>query len=422
MKRLLQTFRLTNSSIIDDVVRSLAVSRWSGVDRVSPGKVCLSRTASRIDATDPVLPKDSGSSWSKFVLGFRFDEDDQTGGEEVWYPQGLTGSADADESGYVDGRKFLMVSWYCRYPGMDRLDVALEREGEGTYPHPFKDPAQLLDRACSRISLIDVTDFDDLRYRHILLVEPILNEEGRADFVALVERDVDGNPKGVAHCGGCVWFGRWLYVCTGGELMVFDMDLLSDIEGQNADYGDSTSVGWDGRKYHAFGYRYVLPLVIRYRFESLDERVQFGEEGGPFSALGLDRSAEPPQLIASKYVVEAGRDDYESDPWARVAICWSLNDHNGTLADLDAADAYLTRALYVQGVSAGGATMWFSASDGDTHRLEVRTTTGSGYTRYAWPAGAEGVTYSPNSDNLWCVTEYPDRRICFCVDRATVDR
>lgn len=430
MRTLYGTYSLHQQNLALTWVRGLVVPLWAGIEPVRPGDVYLARDAKRIDATDSALPQDTSSGWSKFVMGFRFNEDDQTGGLDQWYPQGITGSADADESGYVDERKFLIVSWYCRWPGTDRGKAASRVGGSQNHLDDFENPEELLDLACSRISLIDVTDMDEIKYRHILLVEPVLTE-GRADFVAAIEQDADGNPRNVAHCGGCVWFGHWLYVASGDELLVFDMDLISDIKGQNSNYADSDTVGYSGGKYHAFGYRYVLPLIARYRFTSESEgwvgggllggggfpgtAVDFAGSG-PFSALGLDRGSTPPRLIAAKYVTEAS--GFDEDPSHRVVIFWDLNESTGVLDDPDASAAYRTDTYYVQGVHAWGDTVWFSQSGTGVAELGVRTTTGSVGSEYDWPAGAEGLTYStPSGDRLWCVTEYTNARVCFAVYR-----
>lgn len=434
MRNLYGTYTLYDQNVFLTWVRGLVVPLWTGIEPVRPGDVNLSRDAVRIDATDPALPQDTRSGWSKFVMGFRFDAADQEGGEEQWYPQGLSGSADAHESGVVDGRKFLVVSWYSREPGVDRPLEPLTRVG-GADTGDFKFPEELLDRACSRISLIDVTDMDEIKYRHILLVEPVLTD-GRADFVAAIERNDDDTPKDVAHCGGCVWFGHWLYIASGDELMVFDMDLLSDIRAQNSKYDESTTVGYSGGRYHAFGYRYILPLMARYRFTSESEgSVSGGLLGGggfpglaedfagsgPFSVLGLDRGSSPPRLVAAKFVTQdAG---YDEDPSHRVVIFWDLNEATGVLHDLEASAAYRTDTYYVQGIHAWEDTVWFSQSATDVAELGVRTTTGPGGSEYDWPAGAEGLTFStPSGDRLWCVTEYRANRVCFAVRRGDVPR
>lgn len=425
MRRLHGTYRLYDPDPLTDVMRTAVALAWTGVEQVRPGEVSLTRRGTQIDATDSAV-----AGVPSFVMGFRFSPSDDSVNAEGWYPQGLTGSADADASGFVDKRNFLIVSWYSRNPGAARIDPPDRVDGSTDHTVPFSNPEDLLDYPCSRISLIDVTEIQRVEYRHILLVEPVYTD-GRADFVAAVERDEDGNPKDVAHCGGCVWFGRWLYVATGDELLLFDMNLLSDLAPQNPTYADSTTVGFAGGKYQAFGYRYILPLIRRYRFQSMDETIDFSIRlsavdlggSGPFSTLGLDRSTDPARLVAAQYVVPEDPDSpYDQNRSHRVAVFWALDERTGLLADLDASDAFRTGTYFVQGVHAAGDTMWFSQSTSGFASLAARSVHGGRGSDHPWPLGAEGLTYStPLGDRLWCVTEYRDERVCFCVQRGDLD-
>ncbi len=94
-----------------------------------------------------------------------------------WWPQGISTSADADESGLVAGRRLLIVSWYSK---------SVEGASHG-----------------SRISILDL---DTLRYAHVLLVTPELE------------------PLHV-HAGGLVWLGDHLHVAaTRRGLVSFRLD------------------------------------------------------------------------------------------------------------------------------------------------------------------------------------------------------
>jgi hypothetical protein len=105
--------------------------------------------------------------------GFRWN----TGDDNVsyWYPQGITGSADATADGIVDGRRALLVSWY-------------SKNGKG-----------------ARISFVSADRLASATYRHVLLVDRKL-------------RPI------TTHAGGIAWFGNYLYVAeTHGGLRVFDL-------------------------------------------------------------------------------------------------------------------------------------------------------------------------------------------------------
>jgi hypothetical protein len=93
--------------------------------------------------------------------GFRWNPGDDN--VSYWYPQGITGSADAAADGIVDGRRSLLVSWY-------------SNNGKG-----------------ARISFVNADQLASATYRHVLLVDRKL-------------RPI------TTHAGGIAWFGNYLYV------------------------------------------------------------------------------------------------------------------------------------------------------------------------------------------------------------------
>ena len=76
----------------------------------------------------------------------------------------------------VHNRRLLITSWY-------------SKGGEPGFEGPNKG---------SRITIVDL---DTLRYRHVLLVTPTLDEDGRPQLSPLK-----------VHAGGLVWFGQHLHV------------------------------------------------------------------------------------------------------------------------------------------------------------------------------------------------------------------
>jgi hypothetical protein len=36
-----------------------------------------------------------------------------------------------------------------------------------------------------------------------------------------------------------------------------------------------------------------------------------------------------------------------------------------------------------------------------------------------WPIGAEGIYAAKTSDNVWCCTEFPEKRIVFAVKKSS---
>ncbi len=134
--------------------------------------------------------------------GYRWASED--GETPDWYPQGLTGSADAEPSGLVSGRDVHAVSWY-------------SKRGSGV-----------------RVTFVDV---DAARYRHVLLVKP--RASGDFDLVKV-------------HAGGIAWLGPLLYVAdTRRGVRVFDTARMMRVP--------------RSRLADARGHRYVLPQVGSYR-------------------------------------------------------------------------------------------------------------------------------------------------------------
>jgi hypothetical protein len=131
--------------------------------------------------------------------GFRWTAGDDKVG--YWYPQGITGSADAVPGGVVDGHRELLVSWY-------------SNNGKGV-----------------RISFVNADKLATAKYRHVLLVTA--NKSGHFGLVQ-------------SHAGGIAWYGNYLYVAeTHGGLRVFDLRHIELV----------------AKPAEALGYAFILPQV-----------------------------------------------------------------------------------------------------------------------------------------------------------------
>lgn len=327
-----------------------------------------------------------------------------------WYPQGLTGSYDAvgghglwgsrsrrpddgEDAEPSDGRKLLLVSWYC---------VNIDPNAN-FYRGGLEDPKGI------RVSVVDVTDWDDpICYRHVLLVRPFLNN-GVLDFEEVTYINSRGY-KTSYHGGGLAWYGRWLYVAATDRLLVFDLLAIKEVEGF-----DDDRCGLHGGTYHARGYRYVCPLVAEYLPE---------DDGGPpyFSSVAVDRSATPHRLLAGKYL------DEDDDLDDSLVTWWELDPSSGRIVTtatahlfhsvaietwVESVQAIKTYEYYMQGVLSLGDDFWIS---GQRRLLYADVRTGADR-EYEWPYGCEDLTYSARSGNLWCLTEFTDpaRRFVFAV-------
>jgi len=160
---------------LDSESRGVAEELAAGSSRVS-----LSELLDHADRETVAVARALGGR----AHGYRWDREDVS--TTAWYPQGITGSADAHPSGLVAGREVHLVSWY-------------SKQGKGV-----------------RVSFVDVAA---RRYRHVLCVRPT----GDREF----------EPVGV-HAGGIVWVGNLLLVAdTRRGLRVFDTDHILRLPGDD---------------------------------------------------------------------------------------------------------------------------------------------------------------------------------------------
>lgn len=297
-------------------------------------------------------------NWS----GFRWNSGDES--VAYWYPQGITGSADAHNSGLVDQRRLVMVSWY------NKTDA---RPTKGV-----------------RISLADITDLNAVKYRHLLLVEPT-GTPANPSFK--VVETASGN---ALHAGGIVWLGNLLYVAdTTGGLRVFD---LSTIIQTNA--FDKDLVGFHGQNTHAHGYAYAIPEITRYTLHKDSCPVRF-------SFVSLDRTSTPPALITGEY----RKDDHNG----RLVI-WPLDPTTHApdvrQGEVRAMDAFIGGQTRMQGATRLDGNLYISSSSQYQRfgRL-YRTKPGHNPSSIsAWVYGAEDLYVDTHRNLIWTAAEHPGAR------------
>lgn len=293
------------------------------------------------------------------VQAFRWDDEDND--KETWIPQGISGSPDAVIEGTFDGRKLVLVTWYHDTKGV-------------------------------RISVADVTDPAKVRYRHILLVEPI-----------------DGDPVNfkpiLIHAGGMAWVGDLLYVVhTGKGFRVFDTRNLLRVA------TEVDSIGWDAtdKKYYGGLYKFVLPQVGAYTHQSPCKPI--------FSSVALDRTSDPPSLISSEY---CNGSDACAETYSGRVFRWPLDPQSGRLAapEVWPLAAYYMAQSHVQGGIAVNGDFYLSSS----------APAGKAGVLYALPEGgaSQNVTWvdTPedlmrDGDLLWSLSEGTGIRVVFAVPLA----
>ncbi|NUN15367.1 MAG: hypothetical protein HUU55_17190 [Myxococcales bacterium] len=318
----------------------------------------LNRTATKVSSVSGVECFHTGFTWN-------------SGDNRVayWYPQGITGTADAYAAGSYKEHKVVVVSWY------HKPDVEGTASNKGV-----------------RLAITDVTDMANIQYRLVLLVEPYMNGT-TPDFKPIP-----------VHAGGIAWVGDWLYVAdTANGFRVFDMGRILEVHTGNNEWIGKVSAT---EGYHAFNYRYVVPQVGRYKLCS-------GSCCTRFSYVALDRSTTPISLVSG---------EYSADSIAGRVVRWPLDPQTGLLKQVDgrvqAAEAAFPGIDNMQG-ALSWKDQYFLSCSGNVLGLYIAKPTQT-LAKRTWPYGPEDLHYAPSSDNLWSLTEHPDQRFVFAVKLSAV--
>lgn len=324
----------------------------------------LNRAAVRLAPGD--LPGDVPGVTSAFAW--------QSGDESVpyWIPQGITGSGDAVAGGRIDGRRVLLVSWY--YEKAEEPDSAFEKG--------------------VRLAVVDATDPASIRYRFLLLVEPIMTDAGPSFGPIRV------------HAGGLAWVGDYLYVVdTSRGLRVFDMTRILRVQTGT----DSIGLAASG-DYFAHGYGYVLPQVGTY--------AQTSACSPRYSFVAVDQSSDPPSLVTGEY--DAG------SIYGRL-YRWSL-EPSGRLASVGEvgrvipSGAWFSAQTHLQGGLAESDRFWLSSSKPTGARgVLYRAGDGQPSAELGWSDTPEDLSYDPTDGLLWSLSEGLNARYVFSLPLTAVE-
>jgi hypothetical protein len=351
--------------------------------------VCLVRTADRAQEVDALAEALEGRVGLAGVLadltrharaarvpgrtvswGFRWDDEDEN--SPRWWPQGITTCADAAAAGLPAGRRVVLTSAYAKPVGGVHLGA--------------------------RISVVDVTDRGRVRYRHVLLVEATVDGGGTVEL----------GPVRI-HAGGIAWHGEHLHVAaTARGLVTFRLDDIIAAPVQDGpdrlDRGPRAGID-------TFGFRYVLPVRFGYQ-----ARTTGGAERLRYSFVSLDGGARPRELLAGEY----GRNGmttrlvhFPVDPDTSLLRIGSEQE----VRPLRSSSHGLSR---MQGATVVDGTYYVTTSAGRHRRgsLWVGVPGAFHQHRRALPVGPEDLTYRPETDELWSLSEHPGRRFVFAMDRG----
>lgn len=292
------------------------------------------------------------------------EDDDQN----VWIPQGVTGSGDADPAGTVGGRRVVAATWH------------------------------YTDDSAIRVSFLDLAT---LKYRHVLLVEPVSD----TNFAAIA-----------GHGHGLFWYGDKLIVATGGSVLrVFDLDHLWATDPSTGEVG----LGADGR-YHARWHAYALPQTGAYWYAGGGCANSTGDKPC-FASLGLDRSGAD-SFVAVEHTVRGG---------GRI-VRWPLDEATsllkpGTDGAVHAVEAFASPVWGMQGavaydgyfVVAGVCPEYADdIGDGVDYPSCLHRGTG-GVSTTTWtkaPKNTENLSHWPATGELWLIGEQLRERVTVHVD------
>lgn len=214
----------------------------------------------------------------------------------------------------------------------------------------------------SRVTFLDL---DSRRYRHVLLVTPSLEPVA-------------------AHAGGLVWHGPYLHVAaTRRGLHTCRISDLARVPGG------------------VHGHDHVLPVRFGYRAQTAE-----GHERLRYSYCSFDPSG--PALVAGEYGGPS-----QTRRLARYPI-----DPTTSLLAADAAGASYPdlveggAVVRTQGIAVAGGRHYLTRSHGPWVPGSVYTGSPGALRRHRWavPMGPEDLTWMPDGDLLWSVSEHPRRR------------
>ncbi|WP_394835247.1 hypothetical protein LVJ94_52990 [Pendulispora rubella] len=293
-------------------------------------------------------------------------QDGEDDDENVWVPQGVTGSGDANPgTGTVNGRRIVLATWH------SSGDTFL------------------------RVSFADVTDLAHVTYRHVLLVEPTSN----TNFAAIA-----------GHGHGLTWFGNRLFVATAGSVIrVFDLRHLWSMDTGTSEVGR----GSDG-KYHARYHAFALPQVGAYWYPGGGACANTTGARPCFASLGFDHTGGG-SLVAAEHVPrEKGR-----------VVRWPMDRTSGLLATqsdqrVHASEGFLSPVWAMQGAVArdgyfvltGLCPEYADDPPADRPSCLHGGVGGVSTSRLGQaPVNSENLSYWPATGELWLINEQLRERV-----------
>ncbi len=304
-------------------------------------------------------------------LAYAFGWDAVENDKPWWIPQGISGSADAVPEGTIAGRRVLMVSWY--------YNLALHPNGDS--------------EKGARISLVDVTDPQEPRYRLMLLVDPV-GTAADPDFVPVT-----------IHAGGIAWVGDRLWVAdTAHGFRVFDLTRMMQVATDEDVVGCSTDVCRAGL------YKYIIPQI---------GRVEHDSECAPrFSFVSVDRSGDEVALVSGEYCSDSACDGSLAGRLFRWPV---REDGTGTLAPRTwPSHVWLMGQRQIQGGALIDELAFLSSSAPAAGAGELYRTRSGASASSSWSDAPEDLMVDHDAGWLWSLSEHVEERFVYAAELSAL--
>lgn len=280
--------------------------------------------------------------------------------ENVWIPQGVTGSGDAHPAG--GARRVVAATWH------NAGDTAI------------------------RVSFLDLTTY---KYRHVLLVEPTSN----GNFAAIA-----------GHGHGLFWSGNKLVVATSGSVLrVFDLSHIWQTDVSTGEVG----LGADG-KYHALWHAFALPQVGAYWYAGGGCANTTGVKPC-FASLAIDHSGTGSFVAAEHTERGGGRivrwplDESTGLPRSSAGVVQAVEAFDSPVWGMQGAVSYNGKFV-IAGVCPEYAD---NIGDGVDYPSCLHRGVG-GVSTTSWtkaPKNTENLSYWPATNELWLLSEQLRERV-----------
>lgn len=379
---------------------------------------------------------------------FKWDKFDSN--DWRWWPQGVSGNSNSDLGGQ---KRLLMTSWYDSEAktDLDAIDLA-SNAADGKIKKSFKnfEASVTVNNQGARITITDISDPNNIQYRHILLVESTnrkytatnkLKGKKQKFYDDFAKNGDNKYTPIITHAGGVSWYKNYAYLADGEMIRVFDLNKIFKTEGKQANGETNNQCGFIDGKYHAFNYTYAVPQVAVYHIEGT----------GKHSCISLENINGKRKLWSATFQsrLETG-DDFKS--WYvgfklfmprktskhlfTDIYGYDLNE-DGTISQAPASvETYTFKYAQIRNTGLQAATIISSGFSADV--LDINSVNGvyrqgdkTYFTRnmapryesslgrmvvkednspaimYRWPHTSEDFYYEKDTDILWSCTETP---------------